>query len=203
MNNRDLAASLEIGPTVERIALAPGDGRAFVVAAYCVGQSSLLVPDKITFRDPGSPVWYIWIRPRVAGDGPSYAIPEAALARFVGPPARPDEAEPDKLKREEARAALQTIRTDADTLRAFGQAPRNSADTLAADYQDLAARAPETLGGYAKAISAYLTRSVNEIAKGAAAGVVGELPSWLLVGAILIGVGAVTVGAVSLARRVQ
>lgn len=206
VNNVELSRALGVAQGIHQITFAPDDGRGSVVAAYCIGQASLLVADQTAFRDPGSDRFYVWCRPRVPGDGPTYGVAWSAMRPYLGGADLDATVNRSALPSEERQAELQTAQLDRDTGSAVRQAPKNDVATVAGDLKEAAADSPATLGRWTGAAAGAIVRGTTSILGAGAAEFLAALPVPVLVvgGAAIVG-GVAFAGylLVQAARRVK
>jgi hypothetical protein len=187
----ELANRLNVGPTGRHIL---NDGRASVVASYCLGPNPVLAVDVQT-RVPGSGTWYTQIAPVERADGPMYRIPSSVAASFglVTVPRVPDSG---ALASEVDAYGSQL---GAAELLAAGEGSKIIEGTRA-DLDASLSGAPSIVASAAGAAAATAVRAVTAVVGGAAGAFYGALPLWAQIGipAAVVAVGVA--GAVAVVR---
>jgi hypothetical protein len=187
----ELADRLSVEPTGRHVL---NDGRAGVVASYCLGPNPVLAVDVQT-RVPGSGIWYTQIAPVERADGPTYRIPSSVAASFglVTVPRVPDRG---TLTSEVDAYGSQM---GAAEILAAGEGSRIIAGTRA-DLDASLAGAPSVVASAAGAAAATAVRAVTAVVGGAAGAFYGALPLWVQVGIPVAVVAVGVAGAVAVVR---
>ena len=187
----ELANRLNVEPTGRHVL---NDGRAGVVASFCLGTDPVLAVDVQT-RIPGSAVWYTQIVPVERADGPTYRIPSSVAASFglVSVPRVPDAG---TLASESDAYGSQL---GAAELLAAGEGSK-IVSTTRSDLDASLAGAPSVVAGAAGAAAATAVRAVTAVVGGAAGAFYGALPLWVQVGIPVAVVAVGVAGAVAVVR---
>ncbi len=191
MTGIGLASRLNVEPTGRHVV---NDGRASVVASYCLGPNPVLAVDVQT-RVPGSGTWYTQIAPVERADGPTYRIPSSVAASFglVTVPRVPDSG---TLASEVDAYGSQL---GAAELLAVGEGSKIVSGTRA-DLDASLAGAPSVVAGAMGAAAATAVRAVTAVVGGAAGAFYGALPLWVQIGIPVAVVAVGVAGAVAVVR---